>query len=487
MGNALFRFILPFVGMTLYWPLLRRNGLFYSLAGHDDTPGQALVWYAVFLLLVGIAVAVVAAIERRTADPWCHAPLILGACGIQATSKFSELTLAPQGAAGVAAALLSVASFAFAVVLLTCLWAAWFTRCERRAASLTAIASFAASLCVKETIWSIQGLAGLVVVVSTPLLSAACGRASVAHLRSAGDDNPRVGSRPGLEVARGFDGTTRATVTVISLFLLAGGIVRGFVYGAVNGDTVVSPRAQDLLTVCLLFVLFVLCVTSKEGYRFLQVSWITAASLFFAGLLAMTAFGDAWVLAAGEVVVVARTTLSLVFWLMLADVARLRPLSVVHTFGAVFLLVEAASSALGYIVVPQAIGSLDPLPVGGARALLVVITFALIVMTMVFFGRSRELFSPTAGTTGTAAEPAGIDGIGGPTGDATPFERFGLTEREIEVARLLASGNSQKKISDVLGISIGTVQSHVKGIYRKFDVHSRQEFIDALHEEHPTE
>ena len=37
-----------------------------------------------------------------------------------------------------------------------------------------------------------------------------------------------------------------------------------------------------------------------------------------------------------------------------------------------------------------------------------------------------------------------------------------------------------RRIAEDLQVSIGTVQSHVKNIYRKLDVHSRQEFIDEL-------
>ncbi len=58
------------------------------------------------------------------------------------------------------------------------------------------------------------------------------------------------------------------------------------------------------------------------------------------------------------------------------------------------------------------------------------------------------------------------------------FEGFALTEREAEVARLLAEGNSQKKIAELMGVSIGTVQTHVKAVYRKLDIHSKQQLID---------
>ena len=56
-----------------------------------------------------------------------------------------------------------------------------------------------------------------------------------------------------------------------------------------------------------------------------------------------------------------------------------------------------------------------------------------------------------------------------------------LTEREEQVAILIAEGNSQKKISELIGVSVGTVQTHIKAVYRKLGIHSRQELIDLVH------
>lgn len=52
-----------------------------------------------------------------------------------------------------------------------------------------------------------------------------------------------------------------------------------------------------------------------------------------------------------------------------------------------------------------------------------------------------------------------------------------LSQREIEILRLVAKGFSFETVSEVLGISVHTVVTHVKKVYRKLAVHSRGEAV----------
>jgi DNA-binding NarL/FixJ family response regulator len=56
-----------------------------------------------------------------------------------------------------------------------------------------------------------------------------------------------------------------------------------------------------------------------------------------------------------------------------------------------------------------------------------------------------------------------------------PYER--LTDREKQVLKLVAEGNSNKEIADLLGISVKTAMSHREHLMEKLDVHDRTALI----------
>ena len=52
-----------------------------------------------------------------------------------------------------------------------------------------------------------------------------------------------------------------------------------------------------------------------------------------------------------------------------------------------------------------------------------------------------------------------------------------LTSKEQEIVCSLVEGFSYKMIADHMNISIDTVRTHIKNIYKKLHVHSRAELI----------
>ena len=104
------------------------------------------------------------------------------------------------------------------------------------------------------------------------------------------------------------------------------------------------------------------------------------------------------------------------------------------------------------------------------------------VMTlgMLWFVRLRFGGVPTAADSADSECVASDSGV--PTVLAALADGHGLSERESEVLGLLYRGNTQKKIAEHLFLSVSSVQTYAKSLYRKLGVHSRQELIDMVNE-----
>lgn len=64
-------------------------------------------------------------------------------------------------------------------------------------------------------------------------------------------------------------------------------------------------------------------------------------------------------------------------------------------------------------------------------------------------------------------------------GAATTYE---LTQRETEILPVVVRGLDTPTIAQALGVSDNTVRTHKKSLYRKLDVHSKQELLELMHQ-----
>ena len=63
------------------------------------------------------------------------------------------------------------------------------------------------------------------------------------------------------------------------------------------------------------------------------------------------------------------------------------------------------------------------------------------------------------------------------------FARYNISAREKEIVVLLAQGCTNQQIGDTLFISLNTVKTHVRNIYQKFEVSSREELKTRLNDQ----
>ena len=89
---------------------------------------------------------------------------------------------------------------------------------------------------------------------------------------------------------------------------------------------------------------------------------------------------------------------------------------------------------------------------------------------------------PVSTEAAVAAAPAAdpLDILQSRIDDLAP--KYGFTPREIEMAFLTAQGFSCGYIAEKLVVAESTVRFHQKNLYRKADVHSRNEFIEFVNE-----
>ena len=78
-----------------------------------------------------------------------------------------------------------------------------------------------------------------------------------------------------------------------------------------------------------------------------------------------------------------------------------------------------------------------------------------------------------AGKLEPGAVAAVVSAAGGPTTSARAANPGGLTDREVDVLRLLARGGTNRRIGEELFISPKTVGRHVENIYLKIGVSTR--------------
>lgn len=160
-------------------------------------------------------------------------------------------------------------------------------------------------------------------------------------------------------------------------------------------------------------------------------------------------------------------------WLSLAEGARVCRVS--PSFAAAALAALCGLAALLGLYWLQVLGSI----VNYVGAVLFTVYLAASVIAAAASGRSAAVVSEDHIK---AAERQG-------------FERFleercaeiaaehGLTPREREIVLHLGRGHSYAYIAGVLGVSENTVRTHVRNMYRKLEISSREDLLEIIHRE----
>lgn len=169
---------------------------------------------------------------------------------------------------------------------------------------------------------------------------------------------------------------------------------------------------------------------------------------------------------------VAVSLLVMVLWMLLVDISHhcsWHPCATFSLGWAAYVGSRWAAQAIGHFVPASELGA------AGGMVGLWILAVAVIFMLSTSNPHIRRFFADLQPPVVETVRYTNLDDR-----CTTWGTEFGLTDRELDVLRLLARGHSKGYIAETLSLSENTVRNHVKHIYGKTGVHGRDELRAAL-------
>ena len=432
----------------------------------DSMDGAFQVWQYIGMAAGAFLIAAVARARGRSAQ-WGRRTLL--ACSVCALIVASLVVLpgpwstSPQAFAFVAA--LDGALFSWVAMA----WSTFYSRIGVRQALLCVCGMLVVSSATKVLYDSFaRGIPGAVALAALPIASALC-------LMSA--QSAQNGTKPGEEFAAcrpivfgaGNVGVLKNIFLSVALIVLgvamSMSIVRD-VFGLPLAYRLTSQAATIVIAIAMLVGSYRQPDQAGDAVRL----WFTAVLVIASGLAAGILFGVPLGHLSSSIFTTAQMLAISFMWYVLADIAQRSDMPADTVFGLGWGALFSIPMAAG-LMLPR----MFPLNLDAVSLAVVVLWTLLIALALMRQHQSPELrlfagFAPSL-AKGEDRQPERLAAIA---------ERFGLTAREADIMGLYAQGRSRAFISTQLVISENTVRDHLKNIYRKLDVHNKQELIDLI-------
>lgn len=473
--------LLPVLGLAPLWTLMR-NVPFISYVYPIGMGGEAIepdyplaVRVATLLLLAALVVGAMAArgwVERFVAGRRAGASLLMALGGL-------GMGLAMSGAGGgallCAASTLVGMSFLVGVVC----WSAYLTRPFGPRQLAEVGLSLSANYVLFPSVGLLARLFGAAVpLVVAPLVMAVCWLACEPRLD--------VDTRPQPSRELLLD----PFVVTTAVLVLVGAFVRGVV-DPMEGTAPVRymtslPATLLLSAACAAFGLNLRGRTGRAQDAslaftpFVKGCWAVVVTLMFAGL--------AWFFVAdrkqgGDIVAVAQYLLTVLLWVTLCCQASTTEADAVALFLPWYAGLQALCWLVRYGLVAALIGyESSPGPLDPAEAVALALILAAAPFTLAYGVRRttasfEEKHESACASTEAPEDKAGDAAASQGTDLKALADTYRLTPREVEVGQLYSQGYSIGKVAEALGITVPTAQSHMRSVYRKLDVHTKDDFI----------
>lgn len=259
---------------------------------------------------------------------------------------------------------------------------------------------------------------------------------------------------------------------ILVLYLLGSGMFLGL-YLHSNGSLWTNGDWLRFLLGTVLYLGFALyAVFSKdpgrEQYPMVIFVFICLAALYCAAL-----FSPIWSAFCKEVILPTRPFAMVLLWEVVINWALLTQRKPAWATSAIALPAICISS--GFLNIMIIIADKYYFPILLINAVLLFVSFIITILMVVWLfisqkDKARILIDSSVENDN---EPLA-------TTSHEIAKEYGLSNRETEVLYYIAEGNTQKKIADNMCVSINSVQTYAKNLYRKLGVHSKQELIDLV-------
>lgn len=259
--------------------------------------------------------------------------------------------------------------------------------------------------------------------------------------------------------------------TLILLAVLTGlgyGLVRTFAFGVADVSEMFQGLLSECLGTCCSALLLIVVFVLQKRLSLFEICLLFVVPLVATGLLLVSLHGPIAIVPAA----INQGGFSCFFALIWYFSAELNvagaPGSLTRNLGILFF-----SSQLG-----QFVGALAPQSLTNGLLTSLVYLILITAMLLLYWRSKRAQMAPV--------ELAVSDGKTSQAGDeqARLLEQwgaqYGLSPREGEIALLLIKRTPYRQVSEELFISENTVKTHVRNIYRKVDVSSREELLEVL-------
>lgn len=287
------------------------------------------------------------------------------------------------------------------------------------------------------------------------------------------------------------DGVRVLGILAVGMFILS--IALGALRGFPNGEAVPFIPATRfgymliVIAVCLLVIWRSFC----DSRSMMTTSiWILLQSSGALALISYAAFPDVPSIGAMFTTVFNGGMVGMTWYLVIAfsSYGNRDPYYYATAAWAVYIFPRALTRFVVVSVAPVLADNVQTIIVGA----LILLSAQVVFVQMVWLERSKPQ-SEEAAPGKSIRTILGLDDIEGAPEDPETIrrelmrnntrqvqEQFMLSDRETEVLTMYALGMTQRKIAEKLCISPGTTHTHIKRIYAKTDLHSRQEILDYI-------